>query len=226
MPRILELPPAQRPRERLLAGLAHIMQPAELLALVLGTGRGQGEDALQLAERVVDELDGLEGLASADLDRLQAIVGIGPVKATRIRAAFELALRAGMVEPPIEYAAFEPEPEPEPDPLARTVAELRGCLPVGARAVLAFDPSGAVSLVTLSMGRALDSQARPGAYLAQMLAAGEGPWWVVSVRPDGPPEAAEYTAADRLIQAARLVGVPLEQVLAIGRSTFWPLDLP
>lgn len=94
MSRIASLALEARPRERLLKFGAHRLEPAELLALVLGTGRGGPEDVLELAERIMVELGGIEALANADAERLQQVRGIGPVKATRIRAAFELALRA------------------------------------------------------------------------------------------------------------------------------------
>jgi DNA repair protein RadC len=218
VPRILDLPPASRPRERMLAQHAHLMRPEELLALVLGTGRGSGEDALQLAERVLAELSGVEGLAAADTDQLQTVVGIGPVKATRIRAAFELALRAGPVEPLMEPELMEP------DPFHSDVERLRACIPIGERAVLGFDPTGQVSIISLALGEPLGTACRPGAFLAQLLSAGPGPWWIISVRPDGPPEPDELAAAQRLLEAAALVGVPIEHVFAIGRTAFWTLD--
>jgi len=91
---ILELPPEQRPRERLRRVGSRSLSHAELLALVLGTGVG-GESVLRLADRVLAATGGrLRPLASdtpADLERLP---GIGRAGSARILAALELGRRA------------------------------------------------------------------------------------------------------------------------------------
>ncbi|MEZ4469426.1 MAG: UPF0758 domain-containing protein [bacterium] len=149
-PGLADLDPADRPRERFLREGAHALDPDELLAIVLGTGRGTHEDVLVLARRVLIELDGVEGLATAPLDRLLTITGIGPVKATRIRAAFELALRAGPIEPA----------QPPVDPLASHVEHLRGLVPTGATTLLGYHPGEPP--ITLSQGEALGPSTRAG----------------------------------------------------------------
>lgn len=52
-PRIKDLPPSDRPRERLLAGGAPGLSTADLLAILIGSGTGSGESALDLARRVL-----------------------------------------------------------------------------------------------------------------------------------------------------------------------------
>ncbi|PZN07136.1 MAG: hypothetical protein DIU76_05380, partial [Bacillota bacterium] len=47
-PRIKDLPPSDRPRERLLAGGAPALSTADLLAILIGSGTGSGESALDL----------------------------------------------------------------------------------------------------------------------------------------------------------------------------------
>ncbi len=100
LPSMRDLEPSARPRERLLREGPHILEPSELLALVLVTGRGSGQDARQLAHRVLGQLGGLEGLAGADAKQLQTLRGIGPVRSARIRAALELGLRVAPLDVP------------------------------------------------------------------------------------------------------------------------------
>lgn len=211
-----DLPPEERPRERLLRDGAHTLASAELLALVLGTGRGNGEDALQLARRVLGELGGVEALGAATPEALQTITGIGPVKAARIRAAFELSLRAGPVEPPAEI------PPPD-DPLTDAVERMRGQVAIGERAVLGLRPQTHGEPITLALGEGLGPRTRLGSHLARMLAEGGGPWWVFVVRPGGEPRAAEHEAVARLDEAARLVGLDLEKVVLVGGRDAWVL---
>lgn len=217
MQRLSEMRPEERPRERLLREGAHALEAEELLALVLGTGRGSGEDALQLATRVLADLGGLDGLARADLERLCCVSGIGPVRAARIRAAFELCLRAG---------PFEPMGDPEladADPLALHVERLRGQVPPGERVLFGYRPDGTAPPLTLAVGEPLDGRLRPGSVLARLLAEGAGPWWLVYVRPGGEPAESEQAVARHVAQAAEIVGLDLTCVLLIGGRRAWPL---
>lgn len=214
-PTLGDLDPDDRPRERLLRDGAHTLDSASLLALVLGTGRGGGEDALQLARRVLRDAGGLDALGAATPEALQSIRGIGPVKAARIRAAFELALRAGPVEPP-----DEPPPEPTEDQI---IEMLRGQIATGERAVLGFRPGADEAPVTLALGEGLGRHTRIGAHLARLLAEGTGPWWVLVVRPGRGPREDERVGARRLDEGARLVGLDLDRVLLLAGRQHWPL---
>ncbi|WP_421616888.1 RadC family protein [Brevibacillus sp. TJ4] len=86
------VPYYDRPRERLLReGAAHLSD-AELLAILLRTGREQ-ETAYQLAQRLLATFGDLHGVAQAAHSELTDIKGIGQVKAIELHAAFELGRR-------------------------------------------------------------------------------------------------------------------------------------
>lgn len=91
--RVLDLPEVDRPRERLLRSGAAALSDRELLALLLGSGLA-GRDAIELAAGVIDEAGGLRSLAMAAPHVLIKLPGVGPAKAARVTAAFELARRA------------------------------------------------------------------------------------------------------------------------------------
>ncbi|HPF60443.1 MAG: DNA repair protein RadC [Gemmatimonadetes bacterium] len=86
-------PPPDRPRERLWRLGAGALTAPELLAILLGTGQG-GEDVLRVAGRLLDSAGGtLRRLAARPPAELQRTAGVGPAKAARLVAAFELAAR-------------------------------------------------------------------------------------------------------------------------------------
>ncbi|MGH7327122.1 MAG: UPF0758 domain-containing protein, partial [Polyangiaceae bacterium] len=66
---------------------------AELLALLLGTGN-PGEPVGMLAQSVLEELGGVEGIARAGIGELTATRGLGPARGARVAAATELGRRA------------------------------------------------------------------------------------------------------------------------------------
>jgi DNA repair protein RadC len=89
---IREMEPSQRPRERLLAFGPAALSDAELLAVLLRTGR-RGRGAVAESHRLLVECGGLAGFARLDLRELLAQDGIGPAKAATVAAAFELGQR-------------------------------------------------------------------------------------------------------------------------------------
>jgi hypothetical protein len=88
----LALLPDDRPRERLAALGPECLADAELVALLLGSGR-KGENALDLAASLLAALGGLPGLAQAEPEDLTRHAGIGDARAAVLKAAVELGRR-------------------------------------------------------------------------------------------------------------------------------------
>lgn len=83
----------ERPRERLLAAGAEALSSAELLALVIGTGR-PGRSALAVAAALLRRFGAVRGLAARSPRELTVEPGIGPARAAALVAALELGRRA------------------------------------------------------------------------------------------------------------------------------------
>src|SRR5271154_3156537 len=92
-----ELPPAERPRERLLNQGANALKTAELLAILLRTGTS-GRPVLDLADFLLAHFGSLEALSRAPVGELAKIKGVGEAKAIGLKAAFALAARLARTE--------------------------------------------------------------------------------------------------------------------------------
>ncbi len=90
------------PRERLARHGPGALSNAELLALLLGTGRA-GEEVGALAARLIRELGSMWALAQMSSAELARLPGIGEAKAARLAAAFEAGSRA-LLAPDLEAA--------------------------------------------------------------------------------------------------------------------------
>ncbi|MGE5468037.1 MAG: UPF0758 domain-containing protein, partial [Ignavibacteria bacterium] len=91
---ITDWPPAERPRERLLAHGGAALSDAELLAIFLRVGV-RGCSAVDLARSLLERFGGsLTRLSHADAQALAALPGMGPAKAAQLVAVLELARRA------------------------------------------------------------------------------------------------------------------------------------
>jgi len=92
-----ELPPAERPRERLLNQGANALKTAELLAILLRTGTS-GRPVLDLADFLLSHFGSLEALSRASVGELAKVKGVGQAKAIGLKAAFALAARLARSE--------------------------------------------------------------------------------------------------------------------------------
>ena len=88
-----DLPESERPYEKAESGGVRTLTNAELVAVLLSTGRA-GETAVQTAQKALVMSGGLSGLLDTSLEELQEVPGIGRVKSIRILAAVELGQRA------------------------------------------------------------------------------------------------------------------------------------
>ncbi len=82
----------ERPREKLLEFGAAALSEAELLAIVIRTGR-RGASAVDVARSVLQEFRSLRALLSADAERFCRQAGLGKVRYAELQAALELARR-------------------------------------------------------------------------------------------------------------------------------------
>ena len=90
-----DLPAGELPRERLIARGAEALSDAELLAILLRTGRA-GENVLELARGIVAcfRETGLHEILAMPCAEFARIPGIGTAKAATVLAALELGRRA------------------------------------------------------------------------------------------------------------------------------------
>ncbi len=91
---IHDLPPSERPRERLQKLGVEALSVQEILALILGRGIA-GESVMVTAQRLLSQFGNLKGIAGVSVEELSQTKGIGLAKASQIKAAFELANRLG-----------------------------------------------------------------------------------------------------------------------------------
>lgn len=85
-----DIPESCRPRERLFKNGVKSLSDVELLALVLGSG-APGKNVIQLARELL--LGGLNNLRKREVEALCKVRGVGPMKAARLAAVFELTHR-------------------------------------------------------------------------------------------------------------------------------------
>ncbi|MDP2719343.1 MAG: DNA repair protein RadC, partial [Dehalococcoidia bacterium] len=89
---VRDLPPSERPRERLLKLGVEALSTQELLEVLLGRGI-RGESVIVTAHRLLSRFKNIQGLSDASMEELCEINGIGTAKAAQIKAALEMGKR-------------------------------------------------------------------------------------------------------------------------------------
>ena len=211
------LPPTDRPRERLWALGPCALTTAELLAIVLGTGGG-GRDVLEIAGRLLELSEGsLRRLARRPNAELLRAPGIGPTKAARLLAAFELGVRTAREERPPVVRIREPE-----DVLRLFGSRLRD-LQVEEFHLLALDSQSQVLReVLITRGLLNSSLVHPREVFRAAIAEAAAGIIVVHNHPSGDPtpSAEDRAATKQLVTAGRLLDVPLYDHVIIAGDRF------
>ena len=104
--KINELADHQKPRERMLSQGARYLSHAELLAILINTGR-KGSSSLDIANELLKSVDNLKELKALSINDLNKIKGVGLYKALILKAAFELGERihSGSIDDKIQITS-------------------------------------------------------------------------------------------------------------------------
>lgn len=143
---VRELPPAERPRERLAARGPAGLSSAELIGLLWASGSRQAS-AAAMAEDALVRCDGLSGLAHASARELERVPGVGPARAAQLSAALELGRRAVVDWPAGRWTIRGPR-----DLAARLTAELGHLQREELRVVLLDTRNGVLAMPTVYRG--------------------------------------------------------------------------
>lgn len=213
---IRELPADERPRERLLAGGGGALSDAELVAVLLRTGR-RGSSAVELSRELLRDCGGLAGLAGSGNSALRR-KGLGAAKAASVLAALEIGRRLARGEVP------DREPLGQPAAVARFLAlrygrrdqEVMGALFLDARHRLLAETE-------LYRGTLSRAAVEPRAILKEALLRGAAGILVFHTHPSGDPSpsAEDLLFTRHLAAAADACGLKLLDHLILGGAGAW-----
>src|SRR5215204_7015815 len=210
------IPEADRPRERLWSLGPAALTTAELLAIVLGTGGG-GHDVLELARQLLEISDGsLRRLAQRPSAELLRSPGIGPTKAGRLVAAFELGARSAREErPPVQRIR-------EPEDVLRVFDRLRD-LQVEEFHLLALDSQSQILReVLITRGLLNSSLVHPREVFRAAIAEAAAGIIIVHNHPSGDPtpSSEDRAATKQLVSAGQLLDLPVYDHVIIAGDRF------
>lgn len=212
------LAPRDRPREKLARVGAGALGDNELLAIVLGEG-SRGHNALELANQVLDDVGGLEGLARASGDQLRRRRGVAATKAARIIAAVELGRRTLA-----EWAHVERPQMASPREAAAYLVPLYGSRRVEQCGILLLDIRYRhLQTVLLSVGVLDRTSAHPREIFREAVAGGASAIVMFHNHPSGDPwpSGDDLLMTKRVFEAGELMGVTLLDHLVLAGNRYY-----
>lgn len=214
--RITDLHEAERPRERLSALGPQALNSAELLAILLRVGV-EGENAVQVGQRLLQQFDGLGGLHRTTFEELMSQRGIGSAKAAQIKAAIELGRRLTIESPDERTTIHSPA-----DAAALVQYEMSALEQEHLRVILLDTRNHVLDTVEIYRGSVNSSQVRVGELFKGAIRRGASALIVVHNHPSGDPTPSpdDVAVTRAFVQAGKLLDVELLDHLIIGHGRF------
>jgi DNA repair protein RadC len=213
---IREMPPSDRPRERLKERGAATLSDAELIAILLRTGM-KGQSAVQLAQRLLKEIGSLEEIANVPLETLAKVKGVGATKAIQLKAAFELARRLSESSRGRQPAISSPA-----DAAAVMREEMRTLDREEFGVLLLNTKNGLIKRCPVSRGSLNASIVEPREVFKDAIAASAASMILVHNHPSGDPtpSSEDISITKRLVKAGELLNISvLDHVILGHRAT-------
>jgi DNA repair protein RadC len=214
--RVREMPAAERPRERLAMRGASGLTAAELIAIVWLSGAA-GRSATELAEEALARHDGLTGLARASDLELEAIPGVGPVRAAQLAAAFELGRRLLADWPSSRWTVRSPR-----DVAERLVLQMGRLEREELRVVLLNTKNVVLRVATVYQGNVSASLVRVGELFRDAVRLNATGVILVHNHPSGDPTPSpdDLHLTAEALAAGRLLDIQLLDHLVVGHDAW------
>jgi DNA repair protein RadC len=212
--KIREMPQEDRPREKLLARGVEALTDAELIAILLRTGR-TGKNVVAVARELLDTYGSLEGASRCRTEELTTIPGIGPTKASELAAAFELGKR-------LTREKLSRQKLDSPELVHELVgAEMRMLRKESLRVLLLDTRYRFLGFQEISLGSVNESIAHPRDVFRPALISSAYAVIVVHNHPSGDasPSQTDHSLTRRLAEAAELLQIKLLDHIIIGAPT-------
>lgn len=218
--RIKDLNHNERPRERLASMGAQVLSTAELLAILLRVGV-EGENAIQVGQRLLHDFNGLPGLQKASYSEICAQHGIGAAKAAQIKAAIDLGRRLSAQTNEDRPIIHSPE-----DAADLVQYEMSSLEQEQLRVILLNTRNHVLAIKTIYQGSLNSSQVRIGELFRPAIRENSAAVIVIHNHPSGDPSPSpdDVAITKAIIKAGKLLDIQVLDHLIIGQGRFISLN--
>ena len=218
--RITEIAPHDRPRERLAKLGPQALSDAELLSILLRVGV-QGENAIQVGQRLLSDFNGLTGLQKATYTEIKAQHGIGEAKAAVIKAAIDLGRRLASQSTKDRPVIHSPE-----DAADLVQYEMSALDQEQLRVITLNTRNHVLAVKTIYQGSLNSSQVRVGELFRPAIRENAAAIIIIHNHPSGDPSPSpdDIAITKAIISAGKLLDIQVLDHLIIGQGRFISLN--
>lgn len=212
--RICDMPSGMKPREKLAALGPAALDNAELMALFISTGT-KGRSAIDIGRDLIKKYGSMGALGGLPVAELSKEKGIGPAKASKLAAAFELGIRVAREQlhavqldtPELIYDYFGPQ-------MRHLTQEQVMCVTLDTR----LRHTGST---VISMGTVSEATAHPRDVLRPVITRGAFGFILIHNHPSGDPtpSRADERVTLNLVEASKMMQVAFLDHVIIGRPS-------
>lgn len=212
--RIMDLDENDRPRERMAKYGPQSLSNPELLAILLRVGM-EGENAVQVAQRLLGDFGGLRGLQQASFEDMCRKRGLGPAKTAQIQAAIELGRRIKLETVEEKAAIHSPA-----DAAALVEYEMSAFQQEHLWTILLDTRNRLISIERLYQGSLNSSTVRVGELFRAAIQKNAAGLIIVHNHPSGDPSPSpeDVNLTRSVVQAGKLMDIEVLDHLVIGRG--------
>lgn len=212
-----------RPREKLIRSGPGYLSDGELLALLFGTGTRtkQGAvSAIQLGQLLMAQYQSLYALSRQSIQSLMQVQGIGPAKASQLITAFEVGKRIESHKGEDRFQIKSPD-----DVAARFGPHMRDLRIEIFKIVLLNTANMILCDYTISEGGLAASIVEPRAVFQKAILDNAASIICLHNHPSGNPEPSreDIRVTRQLVEAGKIVGIPVHDHVIIAGKTFTSL---
>jgi len=208
--------PSDQPREKLQEHGPEVLSDAELIALIFGTGTRTSEgpvSAVELGRALTRAYGSLYAIAQRDRKELMRVDGVGPAKAAKLMAAFEIGRRVESHQEGERVQVCSPE-----DVAAVYGPRLRDLEKEIFKVVMLNTANVIIGDYTTSEGGLAASIVEPRAVFKQAILDNAAAVICLHNHPSGNPEPSreDIRITRQLVEAGKLMGIPVHDHLIIA----------
>lgn len=212
--RIQDMPNDQRPREKLARLGPASLDNAELMALFISSGT-RGRSAIDIGRDLIAKYGSMGALGGLPVEELAKVKGLGPAKASKLAAAFELGTRVAREQlrddsldsPELIHDFFGPQ--------------MRHLTQEQVMVAVVDTRLRHIGTNTVSVGTVNESSAHPREVLRPVITRGAYGFILIHNHPSGDPSPSrsDEMVTKRLLEASELMQIRFLDHVIIGRPS-------